>query len=165
VHFRFPIPDPPVQSLDFRGDHSLGRHTRRIAGRQRAGDLPEMLKSHSDMKPVGNRRLDDASIDENAPKPWTTIGEGRQFGTFNSADGVEAPAYQRLDVRVGIRDGADNLSTTELRFGVANPHLQMTFSILALRTNMEPRVITIAGAAFSGLVAAQSASFSPALRV
>jgi hypothetical protein len=83
------------------------------------------------MKPVENRRLGDASIDENAPKRWTTIGEGRQFGAFNSADGVEAPAYQHLDVRVGFRDGAENLSTKGLRFDVANPHLQMTFSILA----------------------------------
>ena len=77
------------------------------------------------MKPVENRRLGDASIDENAPKPWTTIGQGRQFGAFNSADGVEAPAYQHLDVRVGFRDGAENLSTTRLRFDIANPHLQL----------------------------------------
>jgi hypothetical protein len=83
------------------------------------------------MKPVENRRLGDTSIDENAPKPWTTIGEGRQVGAFNSSDGVEAPAYQRLDVRVGFRDGAENQSTTGLRLDVANPHLQMTFSILA----------------------------------
>ena len=112
-----------MQSLDFRDDHSLGRHTRRIAGRQRAGDLSEMLKSHSDMKPVEDRRLGDARIDENAPKPWTTIGEGRQFGAFNSADGVEAPAYQHLYVSVGFRDSAENLSTAGLRFDVANPHL------------------------------------------
>ena len=37
--FCFAIPDPPVQSLDLGDDHSLRRRSRRIAGRQRAGDL------------------------------------------------------------------------------------------------------------------------------
>src|ERR1700736_292896 len=90
-----------------------------------------MLKPHSDMKPVENWRFGDSGIDENASKSRTSIGEGRQFGAFRSADGVEAPADQHLDVRVAFRDGAENLSTARARFDIANPHLQVTFSALA----------------------------------
>jgi hypothetical protein len=95
--FSFLIPDPPVQSPDLRDDHSLRRNAREIADRHRAG------------------------VGENAPKSRTTIGEGRQRGVAGSAGGVEAPADQRLDVRVGFRDGAENLSATGLRFDIANP--------------------------------------------
>jgi hypothetical protein len=49
--FRFPIPDPPVRSVDLGDDHRFRRLPRRIAARQRAVDLLEMLKSHSDMEP------------------------------------------------------------------------------------------------------------------
>jgi hypothetical protein len=73
--FCFSIPDPPVQPLDFRDDHGLRLHSRGIAGRERAGDLLKMLESHSDMKPIENRRFSDACIGENAPKSRTTIGE------------------------------------------------------------------------------------------
>ena len=90
--FRFAIPDPPVQSLDLGDDHSLRRRSRRIAGRQRAGDLLKMLQPHSDMKPVENWRFGDSGIGENASKSRTSIGEGRQFGVFRSAHGVEVPA-------------------------------------------------------------------------
>ena len=33
-----------------------------------------------------------------------------------------------LDVRIGFRDGTENLSCTGFGFDVANPHLQMTLS-------------------------------------
>lgn len=108
----------------------LRRYSRRIAGRQRAGDLLKMFKPHSDMKPVENWRFGDSGIGENASKSRTSIGEGRQFGAFRSADGVEAPADQYLDVRIGFRDGTENLSCTEFRFDVANPHLQVTLPVL-----------------------------------
>src|SRR5271168_543243 len=51
--FRFAIPDPPTLSLDFGDDHSLRRHSREIAGRQRAGDLLEMFKPHSNLLVAG----------------------------------------------------------------------------------------------------------------
>jgi hypothetical protein len=62
------------------------------------------------MKPVEDWRFDDSGIGENASKSRTSIGEGRRFGAFRSADGVEAPADQYLDVRIGFRDGTENLS-------------------------------------------------------
>ena len=124
------IPDSPVQSLDFRDDHGLSRHLLRIAGRQGASDLLKMLKSHSDKKPIENRRFSDAGIGESAPKSGTTIGAGRQFGVFRSADAVEVPADQHPDVRVGFGDGAEDMPATELRFDIANPHLQMKLPIL-----------------------------------
>ena len=128
--FRLAIPDAPMQSLDFGDDHRLRRYSRRIAGRQRAGDFLKMFKPHSDMKPVENWRFGDSSIVENASKSKTSIGEGRQFGAFQSADGVEAPADQYLDVRIGFRDRTENLPCTGFRFDIANPHLQVTFSVL-----------------------------------
>ena len=58
------------------------------------------LRCHSDMKPVENWRFGDSGIGENASKSRTSIGEGRQFGAFRSADGVEAPAdEQRWRIR------------------------------------------------------------------
>ena len=54
--FCFAIPDPPMQSLDFDDDYSLRRYLRRIAGRQRAGDLLKNLFVD------GTRRFDAASI-------------------------------------------------------------------------------------------------------
>jgi hypothetical protein len=128
--FCFAIPDPPMQSLDFRDDFSLRRYSRRIAGRQRAGYLLKMFKPHSDMKSVEDWRFDDSGIGENASKSRTSIGEGRQFGAFRSADGVKAPADQYRDVRIGFRDGTENLSCPGFRFDVANPYLQVTLPVL-----------------------------------
>ena len=128
--FRFANPDPPTQSLDVGDYHSLSRHTRPISGRQRAGDLLETFKPHSNMKLVENWRFGDSGIGENASKSRTPIGEGRQFGAFRSADGVEAPADQYLDIRIAFRDGTENLTCTGFSFDVANPHLQMTLPIL-----------------------------------
>jgi len=80
---------------------------------------------------VENRQLGDTGIGQNTSKARTPIGEGRQRGAFRSADSVEAPADQHLDVRVGSGDGAENLPATRLRFDIANPYLQVTFSVLA----------------------------------
>jgi hypothetical protein len=90
-----------------------------------------MFKPHSDMEPVKSWRFGDTGIGENASKSRTSIREGRQFGAFCSADGVEAPVDQYLDVCVGLGDSAENLSATGLRFDIANPHLQVTLPILA----------------------------------
>ena len=79
-----------MQSLDLGDNHLLCRHPRGIAGRQRAGDLLQMLQSRSDMEPVQNRPFGNARIGENASKSRTSIGESRQFGAFRSDDGVEA---------------------------------------------------------------------------
>jgi hypothetical protein len=80
---------------------------------------------------VENWRFSDTSIGENASKSRTSIGEGRQCGALRSADGVETPTDQHNDVRVGLRDGTENLSRTGRRFDVAYPHLQVTLSVLA----------------------------------
>src|ERR1700682_3788450 len=90
-----------------------------------------MLKSHSELKPIENRRFSDAGIGENAPKAWTTVGKAGQRGVLRSADGVKVPADQHRDVRFGSGDGAENLAPASLRFDVAHPYLQVTFSILA----------------------------------
>jgi hypothetical protein len=49
----FAVPQPPVQALDFRDDHSLRRHPRRIVARQIIGDLLQVLKSHADLDRCG----------------------------------------------------------------------------------------------------------------
>jgi hypothetical protein len=121
--FCFAIPDPPVQSLDLRDDDILRQYSLRLVGRQRCGDLLKMFQPHSNVEPIENGRFGDASSGENSSKSRTSIGEGCQYGAFRSADGVEAPADQYLDVRIGLRDGAKNLSTTGLRFDIAKPHL------------------------------------------
>jgi hypothetical protein len=80
---------------------------------------------------VENRRFQDARAGENAPKSGTTIGEGRQHGVPVSADRIEVLPDQRFDVRRGFRDAAENLTATSLRFDIANPHLEVTFVVLA----------------------------------
>src|SRR5260370_20541499 len=121
----FAIPQPPVQPLNFLDDHRLRHHPRRIIGRQAAGDLLQVLKSHRDMKPVEDWRPGDAGIRENASEPRTTVGEGGQRRVLGSADGIEVPADQHLDIGVGSRDGAKNPATARLRFDIADPYLQM----------------------------------------
>jgi hypothetical protein len=127
----FSIPNAPVQSLDLHDNHRLRRYPRRCIRRQGAGDLLQVLKSHSDVKPVENRQFGDAGIGQNAPKARTAIGEGRQRDAIYPTDGVEVPADQYFDVRVGSDDGAENLTSMNLRFDVADPNLQVTFAILA----------------------------------
>src|SRR5882757_2866052 len=125
------IPNAPVQSLNLRDDHCLRHYAWWIVGRQRIGDLFQVLKSHSDMEPVQDRRIVDAGIDENTSKAWTTVGKGGQRGVLRSANGVEVPADQHRGVRFGSGDGAENLARASLRFNIANSYLQMTFSVLA----------------------------------
>jgi hypothetical protein len=127
----FSIPNAPVQSLDVRDDHRLRRCPRRCIRRRGAGGLLQVLKSHSDVKPVENRQFGDAGISQNVPKARTAIGEGRQRSAVRSTNGVEVPADQHFDVRVGSDDRAENLTSTSFRFDVANPNLQVTFAILA----------------------------------
>lgn len=107
------------------------RYPRRCIRRQPAGDLLQVLKSHSDVKPVENRQFGDSDVGQNAPKASTAISEGRQRGAIRSTDGVEVPVDQHFDVRVGSDDSAENLTSTSFRFDVANPNLQVTFAILA----------------------------------
>jgi hypothetical protein len=101
-----------------------------VIGRQGAGDLLEVLKPHTDVEPVKNRRRDDAGIGENTPERWTTVGEGGHRRVHGAPNGVEFAADQRFDSRIGFRDGAENLSSTSLRFDIADPHLQMPLPIL-----------------------------------
>ena len=90
-----------------------------------------MLQPHADVKPVEHRQLGDAGIGENASKATAPVGEGGQYGAFGSADGVEVPADQHFDVRVGSCDGAENLAATRFRFDIADPHFQVTFCVFA----------------------------------
>jgi hypothetical protein len=48
--------------------------------------LFEVLKFHRYVKPIKNRRFQDARAGENTPKSGTTIGEGRQHGVPVSAN-------------------------------------------------------------------------------
>jgi hypothetical protein len=99
-----------MQPLDLRDDHRLGRHPRRIIGRQGAGDLLQVLSPHGDMKPVEKRWSGNAGIGENAPKPGATVGEGGQRRALGAAAGVEVAADQPRDIRVGSGDSAENLA-------------------------------------------------------
>ena len=129
--FGLAIPNAPVQSLDLGDDRGLRRHPCRITGREAAGDLLQMLPPHADVKPVEHRQPGDVGISENASKARAPVGEGGQYGAFGSADGVEVPADQHFDVRVGSCDGAENLAATRFRFDVADPHFQVTFCVFA----------------------------------
>jgi hypothetical protein len=80
---------------------------------------------------VENWQLGNTSIGQNTSKARTPIGEGCQRGAFRSADRVEVPADQHLDARVGSGSGAENLPAVCLRFDIANPYPQETFSVLA----------------------------------
>jgi hypothetical protein len=51
------------------------------------------------------------------------------------AIGVGVPADQHFDVHVGSSDSAKNPAPTSLRSDIANPHLQVTFSVLATPDN------------------------------
>jgi hypothetical protein len=84
-----------------------------------------MLQPHADVKPGERRQLGDAGIRENASKATAPVGEGGQYGAFGLADGVEVPADQHFDVRVGSCDGAENLAATRFRFNIADPHFQV----------------------------------------
>jgi hypothetical protein len=137
-----------VQRLDLRDDHRLRRHPRRLINRQGAGDLLEVLKPHTDVEPVKNRRRGDAGIGENTPdprlaipsdfagrnlgqvSPRTIVGEGGHRRVLGAPNGVEFVADQRFDRRIGFRDGAEYLPATGLRFDIADPHLQMPLPIL-----------------------------------
>jgi hypothetical protein len=92
-----------------------------------------MLKPHRDMEPVQNRWLKDASIGENSPESWTTIGEGRQRGVAGAANRIEVLSDQPFNVCPSLRDGAENPTAAGFRFDIANPHLKPTFSVLAAR--------------------------------
>src|ERR1019366_2856193 len=102
------IPNAPVQSLNLRDDHCLRGYPWGIVSRQRIGDLLQVLKSHSDMEPVQDRQIVDASIGENTSKAGTTIGKCSQRGVFSSSDGVEVMTNQHFDIRFGSDDGAEN---------------------------------------------------------
>jgi hypothetical protein len=80
---------------------------------------------------VENRQFQDARAGENAPKSGTTIGEGGQHGVPVSANCIEVLPDQPFDVCPGFRDAAENLTATSLRFDIANPHLEVTFVVLA----------------------------------
>ena len=70
----FAIPQPPVQALNFLDDHCLRRLARWIVARQTVGDLPQVLKSHSDVKPVEKWRRGDTRVGENVPACLAVAG-------------------------------------------------------------------------------------------
>ena len=75
----------------------------------------QVLKSHSDVKPVQKRQVSDAGVGENASKPGTAIGEGCQRRLPGASDGIEVPVDQRLDVRFRFGDGTKNLPAVNRR--------------------------------------------------
>jgi hypothetical protein len=63
---------------------------------------------------------------------YPSARDGRNIGGQAAiVMGVEVPADQHFDVRVGSGDGAKNLAAASLRFAIANPHLQVTFGVTA----------------------------------
>jgi hypothetical protein len=71
------------------------------------------------MEPVKNWQFGDAGIDENAPEPRTTVGEGGHRRVLGAPNGVEFAADQRFERRIGFGDGAENPPASN-RFG-SNP--------------------------------------------
>jgi hypothetical protein len=71
----FTIPQSPAQALNFPDNHRLRRRPRRIVARQSVGDLPQVLKSHSNVESIEKRRCGDAGVGENALKSRITVGE------------------------------------------------------------------------------------------
>ena len=154
-----------MQPLDLRDDHRLCRHPCGIVGRQAGGDLLQVLEPHGDMKPIQDRRSDDAGIGKNAAKARATIGEGGHRRVLGSADGIEVAADQLLDVGIGADDSAENLAATRRRFDIADPHLKMPLTIRTAADKGQSKLTMIVGAAVRGLAAAQFRSASPVLRV
>jgi hypothetical protein len=103
--FGFAVPDAPVQPLDFRDDHRLCRHSRRMISRQRAGDLLEVLKPHTDVEPVKNWQFSDVGVGETAPETRTTRGERGHRRVLGAPNRVEFAADQPFDRCIGLRDG------------------------------------------------------------
>ena len=93
--------------------------------------LFEMLKFHRDVKPVKNRRFQDARAGENTRSP------GQPSVKAVSTVSLFPPTASRFflisaSMSVdGFRDAAENLTATSLRFDIANPHLEVTFVVLA----------------------------------
>ena len=125
------VPDAPAQSLDLRDDHRLRRPSRRVLVRQHAGDLLQVLQPHGDVEPVEHRRRGDAGVGQDAPEPGAAVGEGGQRRVPGPADGVEGAVDQRPNVRVGLRDSAENLSSAGLCFDIADPDLEVPLAVLA----------------------------------
>jgi len=82
-----------------------------------------MLEPHGNVELFGHRRPDDAGIGENAPETRAAVGKGSQRRVLSSPNSVEVTADQRLDVRAGFGDSAENLLAAGLRFDIADPHL------------------------------------------
>src|SRR3954453_11127030 len=57
--------------------------------------------------------------------PGAAVGEGGQRRVPGPANGVEGAADQHPHVRVDLRDSAENLSSAELCFDIADPDLEV----------------------------------------
>src|SRR4051794_33520283 len=105
--------------------------SRPVLVRQHAGDLLQVLQPHGEVEPVEYRRCGDAGVGQDAPEPGAAVGEGGQRRVPGPADGVEGAADQRPNVRVDLRDGAENLSSAGFCFDIADPDLEVPLAVLA----------------------------------
>jgi len=83
------------------------------------------------LKPIQNRRLRYACVDQNRAQTRATVGESGHLGGVGPARGFQAPLDQRGEVGLGPGDGAENLAATVVRLDVANADLQVAFAIVA----------------------------------
>ena len=60
-----------------------------------------------------------------------TIGERGHRGVGGSADCLKASVDQRCDVRIGPRDGPEDLPASLIRLDIADASLEMTFTVIA----------------------------------
>ena len=79
---------------------------------------------------AGDRRLRDAGLGQNRLQTWATIGERGHHGVGGSADRLKASVDQHCDVRIGPRDGPEDLPASLIRLDIADAHLQMTFTVI-----------------------------------
>ena len=83
------------------------------------------------MEPVQDRRVRDAGLGQDGPHAGAAVGERGQLGVAGATHGVEGAPDQRHDVGAGVREGAEQLPAAPGRLGVADPHLQVPFALVA----------------------------------
>jgi hypothetical protein len=89
-----------------------------------------MVQPHGDVKPVEERRLGDAGLDQDRAQPGAAIGERRQLGILGLADLLEAAPDQRLDCGVCFRDRGENLPAAVRRLDISKADFEMPLAVL-----------------------------------